>query len=225
MQSVPHPLRGWELNVVIAQQSLPLRLTTGGKLPDNYIPQGFTGWHNMNHDREQEAQATGRLRLRVIRWTLQNSRKISRIQETSGLVFCFSPLSFISTFLWRLFLSCSFFQHFCFVFFPGELLFVIPTGFLWLYLWSYIYIPLLFYVFLAFILKSLHILSSKKLRLLCPPQESDITFLCALVNADVFRSTFNRTCVLSIEINSVCSPVCCASWLLMFLSFACHLFF
>lgn len=41
--SVPHPLRGWELNVVIAQQSLPLRLTTGGKLPDNYIPQGFIG--------------------------------------------------------------------------------------------------------------------------------------------------------------------------------------
>lgn len=58
-------------------------------------------------------------------------------------------------------------------------------------------------MFLAFILKSLHILSSKKLCLLCPPQESDITFLCALVNADIFRSTFNRTWVLSIEINSV----------------------
>lgn len=161
----------------------------------------------------------------MIRWTLLNSRKISRIQETSGLVFCFSPLSFISTFLWRLFLSCCFFSAFLFCLLSGWAPFCNSHWVFWLYLWSYIYIPLLFYVFLAFILKSLHILSSKKLCLLCPPQESDITFLCALVNADIFRSTFNRTWVLSIEINSVCFPVCCASSLLMFLSLACHLFF
>lgn len=139
----------------------------------------------------------------MIRWTLLNSRKISRIQETSGLVFCFSPLSFISTFLWRLFLSCCFFSAFLFCLLSGWAPFCNSHWVFWLYLWSYIYIPLLFYVFLAFILKSLHILSSKKLCLLCPPQESDITFLCALVNADIFRSTFNRTWVLSIEINSV----------------------
>lgn len=82
--------------------------------------------------REQEDVNTGWLRLQVIRRPLQNSTEISQIQGSSSLVFCFSPLSFISTFFGFCFhhvVFCPPPQYFCFVSFLSELLFIIPTGF------------------------------------------------------------------------------------------------
>ncbi len=82
IQSAPHPLRGWKINVVIAQQSLPFTLPTRGTLSDNFKPWGF--WQTAQYKSWQKTLSAGWCRCRTDRKTYQEAAGWRKQAEVKG---------------------------------------------------------------------------------------------------------------------------------------------